>query len=217
MTQETALHSFEEHSDYCRSVAVSKATPNFFVTGSYDHTVKLWDATNGVCALTLDHGAPVESTLFLKSGGLIVSCGGSRIKFWDVMNGGKLVQSISHHQKTITSLALDSTESFLFSGSLDHQVKIISLADYKVVKTIKYPAPILSLSVSKDNAELAVGMTGGLLCVRTREITKEEGEKAAATKKLRRGTFDYLMRGGNVGPSKVIFQLIAGRFGSSRY
>ena len=201
VTQEECLLTFEDHSDYCRSVAVSKASPNFFCTGSYDHSIKLWDSTNNICVLSLDHGHPVEKVLILKSGTLIVSSGGNKIKFWDIMNGGKLVHSLSNHQKTITTLALDDSGAFLMSGSLDHQLKMISLEDYKVVKTIKYPAPILSIAVSINNGELAVGMTGGLLCIRSREIIKVGDERE---KKLRRGTFAYLMRGGNTQPNQVI-------------
>lgn len=43
--------------------------------GSYDHTVKLFDARVDKSVLTMDHGQPVESLLLYPSEGLLVSAG----------------------------------------------------------------------------------------------------------------------------------------------
>ena len=118
------------------------------LSGSYDHTVKLWDPRSNSCAIDMDHGCPVESVLFMPGNGLACSAGGNKIKFWDLLNGGRLIQTISPHSKNITCLTLDGNSTHLLSGSLDHQVKVIGLTDYKVMHSFKYPAPILSLGVS---------------------------------------------------------------------
>lgn len=48
----------------------------FFVfIGSYDHTVKMYDARSGSCVMSMDHGVPVESVLMFSSGGLFISAG----------------------------------------------------------------------------------------------------------------------------------------------
>ena len=44
-------------------------------TGSYDHTVRMWDKRTGDCTLTLDHGSPVESLVVLPTGGIAISSG----------------------------------------------------------------------------------------------------------------------------------------------
>lgn len=43
--------------------------------GSYDHTIKLFDARVNKSAMTMDHGQPVESLLLYPSEGLLVSAG----------------------------------------------------------------------------------------------------------------------------------------------
>lgn len=43
--------------------------------GSYDHTVKLFDARTKSSVMTIEHGHPVESVLLFPSGGLLVSAG----------------------------------------------------------------------------------------------------------------------------------------------
>jgi U3 small nucleolar RNA-associated protein 15 len=118
-----------------------------------------------------------------------------------MLSGGRLVQSLSHHQKNITSIAVDGTGSFLLSGSLDHQLKMVGLQDYKVVHSIKYPNPILSLAISPNNSQIAVGMNGGLLCIRKRIIKTDELVKQKQNP--RGGSVQYFMRGGNTAPEKV--------------
>lgn len=60
VTAESQLRSFDGHEDFVRSGALSPSSPNMFVTGSYDHTVRLWDVNSKNCIMTLNHTAPVE-------------------------------------------------------------------------------------------------------------------------------------------------------------
>ena len=45
------------------------------LTGSYDHTVKIWDLRSESSVLTVDHGSPVECVRLFPTGGLCVSAG----------------------------------------------------------------------------------------------------------------------------------------------
>lgn len=97
--------------------------------------------------MSLDHGAPVEQVLMFPGGGVALSAGSNQIKVWDIL-AGRLLQTFSNHQKTITSLALDSQGKRLLTASLDQHVKIHDVQDYHVTHSIKYTAPILSMSLS---------------------------------------------------------------------
>lgn len=46
-----------------------------FILGSYDHTLKLFDARVDKSVMTMDHGQPVESMVLYPSEGLLVSAG----------------------------------------------------------------------------------------------------------------------------------------------
>ena len=77
------------------------------------------------------------------------------MKVWDVLSGGNLVHTLSNHQKTITSLAFNGSNTRILSGSLDQQVKIYDVESYKVTHSVKYSAPILSVAISvclKENS-----------------------------------------------------------------
>ena len=43
--------------------------------GSYDHTVKVFDARAEKSVMTIEHGQPVESINLFPSGGLLVTAG----------------------------------------------------------------------------------------------------------------------------------------------
>ena len=43
--------------------------------GSYDHTVKIWDARSSSVAMTMNHGAPVECVATHQNGSVCISSG----------------------------------------------------------------------------------------------------------------------------------------------
>ena len=92
------------------------------MSGSYDHTVKLWDKRQqDKYTANFDHGCPVESICLLPNGSLLASAGGHEIRIWDLI-AGKLLTAITPHNKTITSLGIASNGTRLVSASLDRQV-----------------------------------------------------------------------------------------------
>lgn len=76
------------HTDYVRSSAASPSSHDVFVTGSFDHSIRLWDVRQKACVLQLPHGAQVEDVCFLPGGGLLATAGGSTICIWDILGGG---------------------------------------------------------------------------------------------------------------------------------
>jgi len=92
-------------------------------------------------------GAPVEDILAFPTGGVAVSVGGPILRVWD-LNMGKCVRALSNHQKTITCATFDGTKGRVLTGGLDAMVKVYDVEDWKVVHTMRYPAPLLSLAVS---------------------------------------------------------------------
>lgn len=92
--------------------------------------------------------APVEQVLMFPSGTVALSSAGPILRVWDLVAGGRCTRALSNHQKTVTALAFDSKASRLLTGGLDQMVKVYDVATYKVVHTMRYPAPILCLAVS---------------------------------------------------------------------
>lgn len=92
--------------------------------------------------------APVEQVLMFPSGTVALSSAGPILRVWDIVAGGRCTRALSNHQKTVTALAFDANASRLLTGGLDQMVKVYDVSTYKVVHTMRYPAPILCLAVS---------------------------------------------------------------------
>jgi len=164
VASESQLCVLEGHSDFVRCAQVSEASPHMLLTGSYDHTVRLWDVSAARSIMTMRFSNPVEDMALLPGGGMLAVANGNLITVCDLLSGGRVLQSVVAHSKTVTSLHADS--SHLISASLDRQVKMYDLAQYKVVGSIKYPAPILCAALSPKRSHLVVGMSDNSVSVR---------------------------------------------------
>ena len=108
---------------------------------------------------------------------LLVSAGGTHLCCWDLMTGGRLLQKVVLHQKTITQVMVRKFEDNfdtsaglrILTSSLDGHVKVIDPLSFKLTFASKYPAALLGLAVSPDSRTLAVGMMDGMLTVRKRK------------------------------------------------
>ena len=143
------IQEFIGHADairVCRLAKIhlhSKKTTNVVVTGSYDHTLRLWDLSSlsnmetnndeddiqssDICLTVMDHGAPVEDVIIVptkvstpqKEKNLyVLSCGGTKIKLWNAITG-TLITTVENHAKTITSLCLVTSEQYRKSSLLE--------------------------------------------------------------------------------------------------
>ncbi|XP_078168976.1 transducin family protein / WD-40 repeat family protein [Carex rostrata] len=172
------------HRDYIRAGAPSPVSDDVFATGSYDHTVKIWDArvdSGASSVLSINHGAPVESVLFLPSGGLLATAGGNTVKIWDVIAGGKAVHSVETHNKTVTGLTLAKVrdgETRLLSVSIDGYLKSFDFSRLKITHSMRYPAQLLSVAFSPTGTIRVVGTNNGVIYTGIKTKKDElEGEK----------------------------------------
>lgn len=154
---QAAVTTFLDHTDYVRSGQVSTSNPHLILTGSYDATMRLFDSRTGECEMVMGDAsgtagarntAPVEQVLMFPSGTVALSAAGPILRVWDLVAGGRCTRAMSNHQKTVTSLAFNSDASRVLTGSLDQMVKVYDVSTYRVVHTMRYPAPILCLAIS---------------------------------------------------------------------
>jgi len=150
------------------------AQSGLLVSGSYDQTVRLWDSrAGGKAVMVFKHAAAVEAVLPMPSGTAILAASDNTISVLDIV-AAKPINVLKNHQKAVTSLALAGNGERLLSGALDGHVKVFETTGWNVVAGMKYPSPILSLSVisagsgaQKEDKHIAVGMQSGLLSIKT--------------------------------------------------
>lgn len=173
---EKCLNTFGNHTDYVRAGCVSPIAPNIVLSGGYDGIIKMYDTRTDKTTFEVKHGSPIESLLFLPTGGIFISAGGTEIKVWDALMNGKLFANISQHTKTVTSLKLASNGRRLMSGSLDRHIKIYDVSSYQVVHNVDFPNAVLSVGISPNDTTLVAGMVDGLVSISRRQeenITEE--------------------------------------------
>lgn len=186
------LSNFNTHSDYVRTAAFVPSSPQLYMSGSYDTTVKLWDARmpeGSGEAMSLDHGYPVESLLVHPSGTTAISAGGPVVKIWDLLTGNaKPLKTLSNHQKTVTALSWgDQNQSRILSAGLDGLVKSYSIfdGDWRVGHTMRFGGQLLSLALSPKENMLCVGAADGTLSIKSQPPTPVETVQSRKAKAAR--------------------------------
>ncbi|KAG5634476.1 hypothetical protein H0H81_001812 [Sphagnurus paluster] len=194
---QTTVSTFTSHTDYVRSGQISCSNPNLVLTGSYDSTVRLFDCRSGQSEIVMGESSninattklPVEQVLMFPSGTVALSSAGPIIRVWDLVAGGRCIRALSNHQKTVTALAFDSNAGRLLTGSLDQMIKVYDVSTYKVIHTMRYPAPILCLAISPDETHFVAGMSDGTLSVRRQQMKTTNG----AVEPLRFGAYESFL------------------------
>ncbi|XP_055857351.1 U3 small nucleolar RNA-associated protein 15 homolog [Episyrphus balteatus] len=205
---EKVVHTYSDHSDYIRAGCVNPASSNIVVSGGYDKKINFYDTRTQQVAFSVNHESAVESLLFLPTGGIFISAGGTEVCVWDVFAGGKLLTKLSQHHKTVTCLRLASNGKRIMSGGLDRHVKIYDVASYQTVSTLSFPNSVLSLAVAPKDQTVVAGMVDGMISIQNMEENKSQKKEKSkynskfrsvdhdiiTTKRIAEASYDYHLR-----------------------
>ncbi|KAG7356044.1 UTP15 C terminal-domain containing protein [Nitzschia inconspicua] len=197
------------------------------VTGSYDHTVRIWNVQNieeemeeGRCLAVLNHGDPLEAVCLLKSDNpdvpvWLLSAGGTTIKVWNPLSGQCMATIATFHRKTITGVVPVLRTNFeednqkskhvslrILSTGLDGVVQFHSwdpsTGSMKHLYSTKLTESITSVATDKDGDRLVFGTVSGEVIFRMR------GPSIVPKKRKlepRAGTYAFFQRGMNADPN----------------
>jgi WD40 repeat protein len=128
-------------------------------SGSYDHTIKIWDASTGRVVHTLNgHTDWVRSVAFSPDGSHIASGSwDNTIKIWDASTGA-VVRTLRGHASEVISVAYSPDGSHIASGSADDTIKIWNTSTGALVRTlIGHTNFVISVAYSPDGSHIASG------------------------------------------------------------
>ncbi|KAF0694712.1 hypothetical protein As57867_014334, partial [Aphanomyces stellatus] len=114
------------HDGVVYSVALNTPTSTLAATGSFDKTVRLWDAATGDCKQTLTgHEGEVVSVTFDARGALVGSCSmDCTASVWDVATGASVFDLVGHAAE-VSCFAFDqASPNLMATGSCDSTVRL---------------------------------------------------------------------------------------------
>jgi WD40 repeat protein len=121
---DTLLATFLGHTNWVTSVCVSPDGSRI-ISGSYDNTVRVWDAVSGACVSTLEgHTGYVWSVCVSPDGSRIISGSDDKtVRVWDAVSGA-CVSTLEGHSNGVSSVCVSPDGSRIISGSNDNTVRV---------------------------------------------------------------------------------------------
>jgi WD40 repeat protein/DNA-directed RNA polymerase subunit RPC12/RpoP len=151
------------HRRWVRSVAVSP-DGKWAVSGSDDHTVKIWDLESGRCRQTLrEHKGGVRSVAITPDGTRILSASNDRtIRAWDADTGRHMSAWTGHTDLVLSIVVLPDGKRAL-SGSFDQTLKLWDIETGQCLKTIRHDASIWGVAVTGNGRQAVSGDMSGVI------------------------------------------------------
>ncbi|EPY19918.1 U3 small nucleolar RNA-associated protein 15 [Strigomonas culicis] len=186
MTTEGELGTGRAHTDYVRSLI--GYTGESFFSGSYDHSINLWDPRAGLAApIQFSKSAlqnAVESLCYMPDLNTLACGSGDQIALFDPRKGISVpFYQASLHTKSVVALSYSSRHKTLLSGSLDNRVKMLTFVgeELQCIATKKFDEPVTAIAVHPASTEFAVASASGDLKIFVfREEAQAKSDAAAA-------------------------------------
>jgi WD40 repeat protein len=147
--------SFKGH-DHRISAISFNSDGSLFASGSFDKTIKIWNAKTGSLVMTLRrHDGPIYSVAFSPDDKYVISCSwDSTVRIWDTATGQEM-KILRGHDGVVTSVVFTPDGKQAVSGSIDGTVKVWDVTvDREVTRFLGHGGKVSSVAFSPDGKRL---------------------------------------------------------------
>jgi WD40 repeat protein/serine/threonine protein kinase len=152
------LRRFEGHTDTVNAVCF---TPDGlqFVSGSTDHTLRLWDVKTGQEIHRFEDPGWIGALCVSPDGRFVLTGGGDQILRLRDLQTGEVLRQFGGHTGQVNSACISPDGRLLLSGSDDATLRLWVLNSGQELKRFEgHKAPIASVDISPDNR---LALSGG--------------------------------------------------------
>ncbi len=153
--------TFTGHDEWVNSVTFS-SDGKFFVTGSSDKTIKVWNV-DGKCLMVFQGHTNSVLSVALSNDNSLIASGSSdnTIKIWSVYTG-ECIRTLYDHIDRVHSVAFSLNNHILASGSGDKTIKLWDINTGECLKTLKGHTDVIHSIVFSPSSEILA--SGGYDC-----------------------------------------------------
>ncbi|EGD78815.1 guanine nucleotide binding protein [Salpingoeca rosetta] len=160
-----ALRALRGHSHTVSDVVIS-SDGQFALSGSWDHTMRLWEIATGKCKRRfIGHEKDVLSVAFSPDNRQVVSASRDKtIRLWNVLAECKYVIRENNHSEWISCVRFspDTSNPIIVSCGWDNKVKVWNLTDCRLkCNNIGHTGYLNTVTVSPDGSLCASGGKDG--------------------------------------------------------
>lgn len=165
------------HRDFVHSLAFN-SDGSLLASGGY-RVVKLWKKSMGNVVKKMDLPAAVTGmALNADRSVLAVATADNSVSLWKLPEGTKLVD-LKGHTGVIKGLGFTPDRTKVVTSAADQSLRVWNVADGKQISTMKMPAVINALTVSKDGTQVIGGAANHIVYAWPLTLpAPKEGEKA---------------------------------------
>lgn len=129
------LHNLQTLGGHKHRVSCVKCAKDMIISGSWDHTIRIWDAKTGrVLHILRGHSQDVVS-LLVEGDRLFTGSWDRTIRVWDI-NTGEHLQTISRHLGTVHALTIMGDFIFVSTGLAGKKINVFNKETGEFVQTM---------------------------------------------------------------------------------